>query len=568
MKNIVFPIVEISLLVSPAVLLFLVLGPVLQRRYDAKWVYGIWIVLALRLAAPFQLKLPYRQIEVSIPAELTAPAISEVQTGIPITLPQGRNLERITLLDGMAALWLAGSVMFLAANVFSLWFYRRQIRKKGKRIEKGPVLHQMACLTRELKLRRRIPVVKYEEAASPMIVGIVHPILVLPENEYSYEELYFILKHELIHYKRCDVLFKLLFVTANALHWFNPLVYLMRKEAFAAMELACDERVVQGSEYAFRKAYTETLLSTLPQKQNRKTMLSTQFTGGTQMMKKRFWHILIRTGKRSGIPVLVCAILLTAALGTLAGCSMEELNGADVSNPAVGEGAPEGIGQASTPEGAGDGMEASAPHAPALTPVPEADREDIAVSELIDLLEQELSRLEAGETLPEQEPGAGREDIAVSELKDMLEQELSRLEAGEMPQEQELEALRAALKQVQDRQQGELNELPGNSISADAIEIKDLAEALAASYFTGDAKGVKALLPTSYEGVIDVYQGSEAITDLTLKGLEGIEDEALGSEAEVSLEHREGNADYFRYLTINLTKKEEGWEIQAYGLEQ
>lgn len=100
----------------------------------------------------------------------------------------------------------------------------------------------------------------------------------MPDGEYSAEELHFILKHELVHLKRGDVCLKLLLTTANAIHWFNPLIWLMRKEATVDMELSCDERVTQGADYAQRKAYTETLLSTLHKQCTKRTVLSTQFT--------------------------------------------------------------------------------------------------------------------------------------------------------------------------------------------------------------------------------------------------------------------------------------------------
>lgn len=73
-----------------------------------------------------------------------------------------------------------------------------------------------------------------------MIIGFIKPVLVLPEEQYSSEELFFILKHELIHLKRGDVYFKLLFVTANTVRWFNPLIWIMQKEAAIDMELSCD----------------------------------------------------------------------------------------------------------------------------------------------------------------------------------------------------------------------------------------------------------------------------------------------------------------------------------------
>lgn len=96
----------------------------------------------------------------------------------------------------------------------------------------------------------------------------------------------------------------------------------MRKEAAIDMELSCDERVTQGTSYAFRKAYTETLLSMLHKQYISKTVLSTQFYGGTKIMKKRFKNILVKNRKKNGIFILTGAVVLTISLGTLVGCSV------------------------------------------------------------------------------------------------------------------------------------------------------------------------------------------------------------------------------------------------------
>ena len=100
----------------------------------------------------------------------------------------------------------------------------------------------------------------------------------------------------------------------------------MQKEAVIDMELSCDERVIQGTSFALRKAYTETLLSMLHKQCVRKTVLSTQFYGGTKIMKKRFKNILIRNRKKNGISILVCAAVLSITLGMLVGCSVTKEN--------------------------------------------------------------------------------------------------------------------------------------------------------------------------------------------------------------------------------------------------
>ena len=348
MGNIFLSILGISVSIGLIVIGLILLTPFLSKRYAAKWKYMIWIFLSLRLLVPFSglngqyvmdrmsqpeiqtiseseenntnnfidTATPYRRIVVEIPAQMTT----------PIKAPSDKNQTGTTMLDIVALVWIIGSLIFISVHFISYFHYRRQVMKKGRMIKEVCILSQLFQLKRELHIRCTVCVMEYSEAESPMIIGFIKPVLVLPKEQYCSEDLFFILKHELVHLKRGDVYLKLLFVTANAVHWFNPVIWIMQKEAVIDMELSCDERVTQGTSFALRKAYTETLLSMLHKQCVRKTVLSTQFYGGTKIMKKRFKNILIRNRKKNGISILICAVILSITLGMLVGCSVTKEN--------------------------------------------------------------------------------------------------------------------------------------------------------------------------------------------------------------------------------------------------
>ena len=341
--NIFLSFFEISLSISVIVAALILLTSFLNKRYAAKWKYLIWIFIALRLLIPFsdsngqsvidmlmQIKnrttLKFEEKNVEDPTDVTmAPTrvIVEIpeQMTTPIAMQSEKSNISLTLLDIVAFVWLIGSLLFILLHLISYLHYKNQVMKRGTIIKDVRILRQLSELKRELNISGAVHVVEYSEAGSPMILGFWKPVLVLPEEKYSPEELFFIFKHELVHLKRGDVYFKLLFVAANAFHWFNPLIWIMHKEAVVDMELSCDERVTQGTDYELRKAYTETLLSTLHKNCSRRTALSTQFYGGKQIMKKRFKNILLKNGKKNGIAILICTIVLTIGVGTLVGCT-------------------------------------------------------------------------------------------------------------------------------------------------------------------------------------------------------------------------------------------------------
>lgn len=343
MTKIFLSVLGVSVSVSLMIAVLLVLTPFLNKRYAAKWKYWIWVVLALRLIIPFGAgpKQPAANTQSQVKAEAASESekdhadalahriaprrvIVEIPTQLttPIEMRAEKTGNGITPLDAAVLVWVFGGMLFIVMHLFSYFHYKRQILKNGTIIKDEAVLGLLSELERELHIKTTTPAVKYAGASSPMIIGFLKHILVLPEEEYGAEELYFIMKHELVHLKRGDVYFKLLFAAANALHWFNPFVWMLQKEASVDMELSCDERVTQDAGYAVRKAYTETLLSALHKQCVKRTVLSTQFYGGKRIMKKRFKNILIRKGKKNGIAILICAVILTVGLGTLVGCSI------------------------------------------------------------------------------------------------------------------------------------------------------------------------------------------------------------------------------------------------------
>lgn len=354
MSEIFLSVLETSLSVSPIIVLMLFLSPLFDRRYAAKWSYLIWIFIAVRLLIPFDVEdgwatverlSKWQQAEMQPASELIAeegqgnqeilpePGTPRIVVKIPAQImePLAAEKSKATLLTVAACIWGIGCGIYLAIPIAGYLTYKRKVLKYGTVLKDRALLEQLIRIRRELKIQRNVTVVSFPEAGSPMLIGYLRPILIVNHDvsdnlfetgSFSERELYFILKHELVHCKRGDLYVKLLFMAVCALHWFNPLVRLMQKSAAITMELSCDERVIKGMPPEQKKAYTETLLSTLHKSGARNTMLSTGFFEGKKVMKKRFQNILRRRRKKNGFYLLVGIAILTLGMGTLVGCSV------------------------------------------------------------------------------------------------------------------------------------------------------------------------------------------------------------------------------------------------------
>ena len=102
----------------------------------------------------------------------------------------------------------------------------------------------------------------HHQITTPIVFGILEHIVLLPVslcNHISQHELKMLLLHEYAHILRKDYLFNLLIELSGILLWFNPFVYLFKKELNLQREIACDEFVVNNTHNPI--AYSKALIA-------------------------------------------------------------------------------------------------------------------------------------------------------------------------------------------------------------------------------------------------------------------------------------------------------------------
>ncbi len=164
---------------------------------------------------------------------------------------------RIKLLDLVAYIWLAGMCIYLSIVIGSYIVYITRKHKKAIRITENTVLNEVK---KELKIKRHIKIRMSPDIQSPMLVGVLLPVIYIPCREIPIEYMRMVFLHELTHYKRKDLAFKWLSLFVNAVHWFNPLAYLLRANLSEACEVSCDMAVTKNMSDTEQKIYMKTIL--------------------------------------------------------------------------------------------------------------------------------------------------------------------------------------------------------------------------------------------------------------------------------------------------------------------
>ena len=302
MTALVERVVWVSLATSLLLLPLLGLSGAIRRRYRAGSCYLLWLVLALRLLIPLPVPVP---VGTALSQVVPAPAAEETLGSRPgisgpasVRGPQaGGAGGAAELTEALSWLWAAGAVLFLGVEGGGYLRARRKILE-GSQARAG----DQAALE---ALGGTVPVLR-AGVDTPMTLGLLRPVIVLPP-EVPEADLPLILRHELCHIRRRDLWYKGLMLLANAVHWFNPLVWRMAGQAGRDLELYCDEAVVEGQDNGFRRRYGQVLLQA---SSGGVTAALTTRLGGTEM-KGRIMNLFLQKKKGTAlVAAVVCAALL------------------------------------------------------------------------------------------------------------------------------------------------------------------------------------------------------------------------------------------------------------------
>lgn len=268
--------VEISIAMSIVIIMVLLISKLLSKKYKIKWRYLIWLLIAIRLLIPINYKITKTVINIEQPSDevvINVPLISEGTFNKFKTEENNIGTNKIESAEGIKAtdkkkitlgqmfdiIWKLGMIIAIIFYVGNYILFRLKIRNF---LEEG---NQQIFnnVKKQLQIKSKIKVYNCKLISSPMFIGFAKSIVLMPNIEYTKEELELIFKHELTHFKRLDVWYKLILVVANIVHWFNPFVYLMRRCAEKDIEYTCDDVVTKNLNLEQRKEYSRVILKTM-----------------------------------------------------------------------------------------------------------------------------------------------------------------------------------------------------------------------------------------------------------------------------------------------------------------
>ena len=164
------------------------------------------------------------------------------------------QLLGISIGEILVTAWFMGTVIQtirLIVRYRCFWGKISAIKESGKDIS-GSLVEEYGI--------QKVRIIMTDKTKVPMTVGVVNYTILIPEEDYSDREKKLILHHELTHIKNGDLIIQFLSNILCVVYWWNPAVYLFRRNLEQYFELRCDGTVTSEMQKQELAEYLEILL--------------------------------------------------------------------------------------------------------------------------------------------------------------------------------------------------------------------------------------------------------------------------------------------------------------------
>ena len=359
MSGFLITLARISVFMSAVILILLAASRIWKNKFTARCAFILWAVVILRLICVVTVPGVFN-VEVTVPSFMSGSAVQSVAPSGEAILPdqqagqaasdaaapdasgnkqsggQSTGNAALPLQDGSAQsgiyqeqtqrtsanvlpyvlflVWIAGALAFAAFNAGAYFSAKAKISRTLREPddEEKRIFEEALGLA---GLRRAPRFAVCTGNAGPLLYGFFRPTLIIPDMELTPEEKTAVLLHELTHYRRHHLWFKLAGVAARSIHWFNPLVHVAAYRMDRAMELSCDEELLRGRSGEERSVYGNTIIHIIRENAAGPIGLTTSFDPDKKTVKERLENVMNTSRKRAGRALIAVLLAVSLAVG-------------------------------------------------------------------------------------------------------------------------------------------------------------------------------------------------------------------------------------------------------------
>ena len=227
--------------------------PLFLHSFGVHTIFGLYALCLFRTAVV--LELPF-----TVPIGLNDMFSTGFETVWAAQISVGDSQIRVLL--ALCGIWAVISVTLIVQFLWKSW----KVSRKAEWYSTNKDSRAERVLERVKNESWRMPAVSVCICPTldiPMGTGLFRHRICLPEHEYTQEEMYYILKHEYTHFCNRDLTVKFLAHLFCCIFWWNPAVYLLKKDISQILEIKCDIRATEKFSKRERLEYLLTIVRVL-----------------------------------------------------------------------------------------------------------------------------------------------------------------------------------------------------------------------------------------------------------------------------------------------------------------
>ncbi|MBQ8298983.1 MAG: DUF4825 domain-containing protein [Clostridia bacterium] len=324
LSNLFVTLLRINVMATIVAVIVLTLKYILKKcGASRKLLFSLWIIIALRFVCPNFIESNFslfnvfdnpiieeNQIAINnqtnnfIPNDIdfntdnaiidnsvVNTKINEIQTIIPSESIVKEQSNKLEITEILMLVWIAGSSGMILYALLSYFKLKKTVRFAVK----GDGNYY-----------------ETDMISTPCVLGIIKPKIYLTLNLTENEKKY-ILTHENTHIKRKDYFTKLIAYTILAIHWVNPISWVLFKMFVNDLEMLCDEESLKKLGEKNKVGYMESLVNLASK--NRNNILPCPIAFSENNTEKRVKNMI--KYKNSGIIISVVALIVCIIIAAI-----------------------------------------------------------------------------------------------------------------------------------------------------------------------------------------------------------------------------------------------------------
>lgn len=229
-------------------------------------------------------------------------------------------MKGLSILDVFLVVWGVGIVIRLCVLFMGYRAMRKPV-SHSSRDESAQMVRVQGRLNAIHSIPRNIRIIRTNVSNSPMVFGFNDVIINVPGREYTDQQLYYFLLHELYHYYNRDLWIKLALEIVVSLYWWFPVISVLFKNlVINIIEFRADDAVAKLLSDEDRVEYLSCILDEVKEKKKQSPLLlnAKKRRAKDKILTQRFALVLGMEEQEpsktmSIIGVLVAVILLVAS---------------------------------------------------------------------------------------------------------------------------------------------------------------------------------------------------------------------------------------------------------------